>query len=185
MNQDLKFRRECEQFVLSQLGANSDDAAAYFSCADCGTRWGHLLPREQSTRTFCDNCHAANTRTAVDPHRPAWYGTTPPNYVPPFFADIDADNGDESESAKDHQPEAIGWKERGRMVHQQAQKYRLGSGKKTLGKKHIARAAKKIAAALLLHGLEIDAETLASDRRRYADTMSSARRYHQQKEAAR
>jgi hypothetical protein len=63
------------------------------------------------------------------------------------------------------------------MVHLLAHKYRAKAGNANLGTKHIGRAIAKVRKDLAKAGIDIDDETLKIDRRRYAATTESSRRY--------
>jgi hypothetical protein len=180
MNHDPRFRAECAAFVQVQLGTHSDDACAYVGCAECGKRWGELTPHDQMRRKWCPHCLAPGKGESVMPHLPSWYGGRPDNYVPGFFEGI----GElVAELEEDDEPEDAGptWKERGEMVHVLATRYREKAGKKICSRAHIHRAIAKVRKDLAKAGIDIDDETLKKDRRRYADTTNSSRRYAETK----
>ena len=173
MNHDTRFRADCAAFVQVQLGTHSDDACAYVGCAECGKRWGELTPHDQMRRKWCPHCLAPGKGESVMPHLPSWYGGRPDNYVPGFFDDLG-----ELVAELEDEPETVPtWKERGEMVHLLAHKYRAKAGNANLGTKHIGRAIAKVRKDLAKAGIDIDDETLKIDRRRYAATTESSRRY--------
>jgi len=171
MNHDITFQRDCHAFVVALLGTDSDNAAAYKACGECGRKWGHLAPRDQLTRVWCSFCFATDP-VDVEPIRPEWWETKPPNYVDPFEI-AHEDDDEEEEKYTENQI--------GEMVHLAASKLRDKAGAKLLGKTHIAKAVKKVQSALAREGIHRRGEDLRKFRVLYSNRLTARRKYYQKK----
>ena len=67
MDDQTKFMRECQAFVLGVLGCNSDDAVAEYACGECGARWGHVPCRCSPVTDVCPKCDEIVDHVRVPP----------------------------------------------------------------------------------------------------------------------
>ena len=173
---DFTFRRECEQFVFAMLGADSDNACAYFACGECGSRWGEMLPARQAELKFCTRCHQPCTPVPVEPMRPEhWIDGKPANYVDPLAPPrSEDDEGNELDEVAEY----------GRQVHEAATRIKHRRRAKALGRTHIAKAIGMVQKKLLSQGITRTADELREMRRKYSDRVSSLERYRNKKREA-
>ena len=155
---DYDFQKKCSEFVFEQLGASSDDAAAYYCCSECGARWGFLPALSQSDRTYCTVCFQSCHSVPVEAIHPKWKTESVVSV---------ADKGAVKEielvvSISDH-PDPV--QKYGKALYDLSLQARDNAGHKSMRKCHVDKAIELLQAS----GVELSYSELKHYRKVYRD----------------